>query len=156
MKVYLIAIFNTIFFSKHLSFLTLGPFIVAGPLATLTNWVNEFKKWLPSCPVVLYHGSKLEREEIRCVTATFQCLLLFSLHLPPPILFYIILSCHWIFLFFKYLHIYSLTIDTISVTSSVTYLLSFPPFLLSSFPSSLPPSPHSSSFTQSEAYEGCR
>lgn len=49
----------------------LGPFIVAGPLATLTNWVNEFKKWLPSCPVVLYHGSKLEREEIRCVTAVF-------------------------------------------------------------------------------------
>lgn len=44
---------------------TAGPFIVAGPLATLPNWMNEFKKWLPSCPVVLYHGSKPEREAIR-------------------------------------------------------------------------------------------
>jgi SNF2 family DNA or RNA helicase len=44
---------------------TAGPFIVAGPLATLPNWMNEFKKWLPSCPVVLYHGSKAEREAIR-------------------------------------------------------------------------------------------
>ena len=44
---------------------TPGPFIIAGPLATLPNWMNEFKKWLPSCPVVLYHGSKAERAEIR-------------------------------------------------------------------------------------------
>lgn len=52
---------------------------MAGPLATLTNWVNEFKKWLPSCPVVLYHGSKLEREEIRYVTTA--------------LLHYLVLSC---------------------------------------------------------------
>jgi ATP-dependent DNA helicase len=44
---------------------TPGPFIIAGPLATLPNWINEFRKWLPSCPVILYHGSKQEREEIR-------------------------------------------------------------------------------------------
>merc|ERR1719502_965235 len=42
-----------------------GPFLVAGPLATLPNWINEFKKWLPSCPCVLYHGSKEDREDIR-------------------------------------------------------------------------------------------
>jgi ATP-dependent DNA helicase len=42
-----------------------GPFLIAGPLATLPNWMNEFKKWLPSCEVVLYHGSKAERTEIR-------------------------------------------------------------------------------------------
>jgi len=42
-----------------------GPFLVAGPLATLPNWINEFKKWLPSCPCVLYHGSKDDRENIR-------------------------------------------------------------------------------------------
>lgn len=44
---------------------TTGPFLIAGPLATVPNWVNEFKKWLPSCPVVLYHGSKAEREQLR-------------------------------------------------------------------------------------------
>ena len=44
---------------------TTGPFIIAAPLATVTNWLNEFKKWLPSCPVILYHGSKAEREAIR-------------------------------------------------------------------------------------------
>ena len=44
---------------------TTGPYLIAGPLATISNWVREFQKWLPSCPVVLYHGSKQEREEIR-------------------------------------------------------------------------------------------
>jgi SNF2 family DNA or RNA helicase len=44
---------------------TAGPFLIAGPLATLPNWMNEFKKWLPSCPVVLYHGNKEERARIR-------------------------------------------------------------------------------------------
>ena len=38
--------------------------MIAGPLATLPNWMNEFKKWLPDCPVVLYHGSKDERKEL--------------------------------------------------------------------------------------------
>lgn len=42
-----------------------GPFLIAGPLATLMNWMKEFKKWLPSCPVILYHGSKGERTELR-------------------------------------------------------------------------------------------
>jgi len=44
---------------------TPGPFLILGPLATLPNWINEFKKWLPSCPVILYHGSKAERQELR-------------------------------------------------------------------------------------------
>lgn len=43
----------------------LGPFLIAAPLATLPNWLNEFQKWLPSCPCMLYHGSKPEREELR-------------------------------------------------------------------------------------------
>ncbi|EMC96345.1 hypothetical protein BAUCODRAFT_33675 [Baudoinia panamericana UAMH 10762] len=42
-----------------------GPFLIAAPLSTTSNWVAEFKKWTPSIPVVLYHGSKPEREEIR-------------------------------------------------------------------------------------------
>lgn len=44
---------------------TSGPYLIAGPLATISNWVNEFKKWLPSCPVLLYHGTKAEREVLR-------------------------------------------------------------------------------------------
>ncbi|KAF2456030.1 SNF2 family N-terminal domain-containing protein [Lineolata rhizophorae] len=44
---------------------TYGPFLIAAPLSTTSNWVAEFRKWTPDIPVVLYHGSKKEREEIR-------------------------------------------------------------------------------------------
>jgi ATP-dependent DNA helicase len=39
-----------------------GPFIVVAPLATLPNWIREFEKWLPSHPVIRYHGPAPERE----------------------------------------------------------------------------------------------
>jgi|EP00970_Alexandrium_tamarense_P014684 ATP-dependent DNA helicase len=39
-----------------------GPFIVVAPLATLPNWVREFEKWLPSLPVVRFHGTAPERD----------------------------------------------------------------------------------------------
>lgn len=42
-----------------------GPFLISAPLSTTSNWVAEFNKWTPTIPVVLYHGSKQEREEIR-------------------------------------------------------------------------------------------
>uniref|UniRef100_A0A7S0RU61 Uncharacterized protein n=1 Tax=Chlamydomonas leiostraca TaxID=1034604 RepID=A0A7S0RU61_9CHLO len=42
-----------------------APFLVLGPLSTLGNWLNEFKRFLPSCPAIMYHGSKQEREELR-------------------------------------------------------------------------------------------
>ncbi|QDS71017.1 hypothetical protein FKW77_007976 [Venturia effusa] len=42
-----------------------GPFLIAAPLSTTSNWVDEFHKWTPSIPVVLYHGSKQDRETIR-------------------------------------------------------------------------------------------
>ncbi|KAH9880452.1 hypothetical protein IAQ61_000743 [Plenodomus lingam] len=42
-----------------------GPFLIAAPLSTTSNWVAEFKKWTPSMPVMLYHGDKKERERLR-------------------------------------------------------------------------------------------
>lgn len=39
-----------------------GPFIIVAPLATLPNWVREFEKWLPTHPVIRYHGSAGERD----------------------------------------------------------------------------------------------
>ena len=40
----------------------LGPYLIVAPLATLPNWVREIQKWLPSQPVVRYHGTSEERE----------------------------------------------------------------------------------------------
>lgn len=42
-----------------------GPFLIVCPLSTVANWVNEFERFCPDFPVVLYHGSIQEREEIR-------------------------------------------------------------------------------------------
>ncbi|PIG88773.1 SNF2 family helicase/ATPase PasG [Aspergillus arachidicola] len=42
-----------------------GPFLIAAPLSTVSNWVDEFARWTPSIKTVLYHGSKDERAEIR-------------------------------------------------------------------------------------------
>ncbi|XP_046563533.1 lymphocyte-specific helicase-like [Haliotis rubra] len=42
-----------------------GPFLVVGPLSTVPNWYNEFKRFTPKVPVILYHGSKDERRNLR-------------------------------------------------------------------------------------------
>ena len=42
-----------------------GPFLVAAPLSTVRNWVEEFKFWTPTINTILYHGSKDEREAMR-------------------------------------------------------------------------------------------
>lgn len=44
---------------------TNGPFLILGPLSTINNWVNEFRKWTPDIPVVMYHGSPQTRARIR-------------------------------------------------------------------------------------------
>ena len=42
-----------------------GPFLVVAPLSTVPNWVNEFKRFSPTVPVVLYHGNQQERYLLR-------------------------------------------------------------------------------------------
>ncbi|EGG12083.1 uncharacterized protein MELLADRAFT_32790, partial [Melampsora larici-populina 98AG31] len=42
-----------------------GPFLIVCPLSTVANWVNEFERFCPTVPVVLYHGSKDERNTLR-------------------------------------------------------------------------------------------
>lgn len=42
-----------------------GPFLIAAPLSTVSNWVDEFQRWTPEINTVLYHGSKDERAELR-------------------------------------------------------------------------------------------
>ena len=57
---------QTIGFLSHLRGKNIwGPYLILGPLSTLPNWVNEFNRFCPSFPVVLYHGSKQERADIR-------------------------------------------------------------------------------------------
>merc|ERR1719430_2695980 len=42
-----------------------GPFLVVAPLSTVPNWVNEFKRFAPKVPCILYHGNMQERLELR-------------------------------------------------------------------------------------------
>ncbi|KAG2499485.1 hypothetical protein HYH03_002432 [Edaphochlamys debaryana] len=42
-----------------------GKYLVVGPLSTLSNWVAEFERFCPAIPVILYHGTPQEREELR-------------------------------------------------------------------------------------------
>ncbi|UKZ82550.1 hypothetical protein TrVFT333_010339 [Trichoderma virens FT-333] len=42
----------------------LGPHLIVAPLSTLSNWIDEFHKWVPSIPIEMYHGNKAQREEI--------------------------------------------------------------------------------------------
>lgn len=42
-----------------------GPFLICAPLSTLANWHNEFTKFTPNMPAVVYHGSAQERSKLR-------------------------------------------------------------------------------------------
>jgi ATP-dependent DNA helicase len=42
-----------------------GPFLIAAPLSTLSNWESEIKRFAPSLPCIVYHGNKTERAELR-------------------------------------------------------------------------------------------
>ena len=41
-----------------------GPHLVMVPKSTLSNWMNEFKRWCPSIRTLKFHGSKEERSDI--------------------------------------------------------------------------------------------
>ncbi|KAF0684112.1 Aste57867_23899 [Aphanomyces stellatus] len=41
-----------------------GPFLVVVPLSTLSNWVNEFRKWAPDIVMVVYKGHPQARKDI--------------------------------------------------------------------------------------------
>ncbi|KAF6166627.1 hypothetical protein GIB67_005489 [Kingdonia uniflora] len=42
-----------------------GPYLVIAPLSTLSNWVNEISRFVPSMNAVIYHGDQKVREEMR-------------------------------------------------------------------------------------------
>ncbi|XP_044469145.1 ATP-dependent DNA helicase DDM1 isoform X2 [Mangifera indica] len=57
---------QTIGFLAHLKGMGLnGPYLVISPLSTLSNWVNEISRFVPSMNAIVYHGSKQERQELR-------------------------------------------------------------------------------------------
>jgi SWI/SNF-related matrix-associated actin-dependent regulator of chromatin subfamily A member 5 len=39
-----------------------GPHLIVVPKSTLSNWMNELKRWCPSLRVIRFHGSREERE----------------------------------------------------------------------------------------------
>ena len=41
-----------------------GPHLVMVPKSTLSNWMNEFKRWCPVLRVIKFHGNKEERDVI--------------------------------------------------------------------------------------------
>ena len=51
---------------------TAGPFLIVGPLSTLSNWIAEIERFTPSIPVVLYHGNPQERADIRKKRMNFK------------------------------------------------------------------------------------
>ncbi|XP_038983531.1 ATP-dependent DNA helicase DDM1 isoform X2 [Phoenix dactylifera] len=57
---------QTIGFLAHLKGKGLdGPYMIIAPLSTLSNWVNEVSRFVPSMSAIIYHGSKKERMEMR-------------------------------------------------------------------------------------------
>ncbi|XP_047063817.1 ATP-dependent DNA helicase DDM1-like isoform X1 [Lolium rigidum] len=42
-----------------------GPYMIISPLSTLSNWVNEISRFVPSLAGLIYHGDKVTRAEIR-------------------------------------------------------------------------------------------
>jgi len=41
-----------------------GPNLVVVPKSTLSNWMNEYKRWAPTLRAIKFHGNKEEREKM--------------------------------------------------------------------------------------------
>lgn len=49
----------------HYEFLNIqGPHLVCVPKSTLSNWMNELKRWCPSLRVIKFHGNKDDRADL--------------------------------------------------------------------------------------------
>ena len=47
-----------------------GPYLIVAPLSTLGNWMAELRRFCPSIPAVLYHGTPAQRVDKRkCILA---------------------------------------------------------------------------------------
>ena len=47
----------------HYEFLRIqGPHLICVPKSTLSNWMNELKRWCPVLRVIKFHGSREDRE----------------------------------------------------------------------------------------------
>ncbi|KAI4381702.1 hypothetical protein MLD38_007754 [Melastoma candidum] len=56
---------QTIGFLAHLKGKGLdGPYLVIAPLSTLSNWVNEIQRFVPSVNAIIYHGDKKQRDDL--------------------------------------------------------------------------------------------
>ncbi|KAL5513905.1 hypothetical protein ACEPAG_2666 [Sanghuangporus baumii] len=56
---------QTISFCAFLRERTGTPFLIVCPLSVLHNWVDEYNKFAPQIPVVMYHGSPEHRADLR-------------------------------------------------------------------------------------------
>jgi SWI/SNF-related matrix-associated actin-dependent regulator of chromatin subfamily A member 5 len=41
-----------------------GPHLIVVPKSTLSNWMNEIKRWAPTLNAVKFHGNKEERDHL--------------------------------------------------------------------------------------------
>lgn len=41
-----------------------GPHLIVVPKSTLSNWMNELKRWCPSLRAIRFHGNKEDREAL--------------------------------------------------------------------------------------------
>ncbi|KAK6128441.1 hypothetical protein DH2020_012556 [Rehmannia glutinosa] len=56
---------QTIAFLSHLKGNGMhGPYLVIAPLSTLSNWMSEIERFVPSVDAIIYHGDKKDRDEI--------------------------------------------------------------------------------------------
>jgi SWI/SNF-related matrix-associated actin-dependent regulator of chromatin subfamily A member 5 len=44
--------------------LVTGPHLIVVPKSTLSNWMNELKRWAPTLSAIRFHGDKATREDI--------------------------------------------------------------------------------------------